>query len=142
MTPFAHLLARSFVASGATSDSDEFVRMVLRAMSGAHFFEVTEIAPLIDDIATAYIETINRGDSFLPTTFLPARRTWVEWRQESGSRIAVALHTGGQANETEDENGEWIHALLIARLKNGEGLTCADIGGLMRPTGRVFLNGN
>lgn len=131
MTPLAHRLTREFLGSRRNFSEEEttFQRTTTERMSGAHFFEVTQALPLIPEVTAAMGKT-PEGDLFVPLTYLPAPKAWVEWKLPGAKRCAVMLLECNVAGRKA--------ALVSFYYETGDGSTdMADIGVIRLDTGRL-----
>jgi len=86
MTPLAHSIAKDLCLPAKKRIFEDRTKCNFASqMNGSHCFEVTKIQPLIFDL---FSKPHNLAD-LSKFTFLPAGKTWVEWRQPDGSHIAV-----------------------------------------------------
>ena len=90
MTPLAQNLARQLLK--VKSERDSFWganrRTLADSFDDTHFFETTEIIPLLGELknlSQEYVDTL---------VFLPAPKTWIEWNHPFG-RIAILLESFG-----------------------------------------------
>lgn len=97
MTPLAAYLANQVVARQKHREhiwvEPKNVEQLRDALFDCHFFEVTQCLPIVKEIAGALANRPeNEADEIYGTySFLPAPKTWIEWKHGSGNRIAVLL---------------------------------------------------
>lgn len=61
---------------------------LLGMMDGIHCFEITEVLPLAAQICTGIVRN---GGAHETGGFLPAPKTWIEWRNPGGERVGTLL---------------------------------------------------
>jgi hypothetical protein len=102
MTPLAQWLLKQTMAKVRDREGmwhDERNAATLRDMlNDVHCFEITEAAPLVHELIMLFKDQEESKSECLFSThaFLPAPKTWIEWRHASGNRLGVLL----QENET------------------------------------------
>jgi len=103
MTPLAHRIAKEIVLPKADRNVYVAGSGLPNWVSEAHCFDVTEVLPLIKEIAARF-----RSDGFDGRfAFLPAEKTWIEFK----------THYGGE-NDYESSSVAWI----LEGLDGGEGM--------------------
>src|SRR5207253_2092178 len=100
-----------------------------------HFFELTEARPLVAEVQRAAVKSIEGGATFAPCTFLPAPKTWIEWRVNDGQRFAV--HLEQCSSPVCKLKSAHAHATVIHATPGGFGTGSA--GGIEFESGRVYL---
>ena len=110
MTPLAHQLAKQLLLrpqdrqhSWVVPQNSQFLRS---ALEGIHCFEVTECLPLTEEIQRLAARAAKQSEEHLDAmfgsyTFLPAPKTWLEWRQPS----QLAPRTALLVEQIPDEEG-------------------------------------
>lgn len=93
MTPLAQRVAREMLLPVRRRSFDDQCGLLNR-LSDMHCFEVTDVIGLANDLAQQYPD-YGRP---LPATFLPAPRTWVEWRVD-GVRTALFFEQAGLGSD-------------------------------------------
>lgn len=91
MTPAAFALAkRMFDIKNVGADERKEIRDLLY---GAHFFEVTNVMPLVEQFVHQLSEVKDQKlwNFKSDYIFLPAPKTWIEWKLKGGERVAVVL---------------------------------------------------
>lgn len=98
MTPLAAYLAKQLVARQKHRDrvwrDDRAIADLRQRLDGVHFFEVTGCLSILEELAHSVIASGNPDRTsplFEDYTFLPAPKTWIEWRHYSGNRVAFGL---------------------------------------------------
>jgi hypothetical protein len=117
MTPLAHQLARRLLNPRASLPANYRAR-ALRALGGAHFFEVTEAAAIGEEVAAAINEVRgdgNSGEQFIPCTVAA---------EQIGGRTAASL--SGPVDQTA--------VTAVVRYPDGN-ISVNEIGALDLPTG-------
>jgi hypothetical protein len=100
MTPLAHYLAKQLVAPRTKREHiwvEEKNRATLReALTDVHCFETTEAIDLFNELVDSLKEQpIEKTDEIYGAySFLPAPKTWIEWRHASGNRVATLIEEG------------------------------------------------
>lgn len=94
MTPLAHRIVRELTFSVRDR---KFVDHggILKLVSGMHCFEATDVFEMAHDLAKQMQNKERIPDDVL--AFLPADKTWIEWRTRNGHRLGVllVLHESG-----------------------------------------------
>lgn len=97
MTPLALRLAKQMMAPKRDRrdiwTDDRNVELLREALFDVHFFEVSACWPLFGELMEiTQKRSEEANDSLFGTySFLPAPRTWIEWRHGSGNRIGILL---------------------------------------------------
>lgn len=110
MTPLAFYLTKQLIAPKREREHiwvDDEQRAALRdALYGIHCFETTGCFALIDElIGTFGPDPNDRNEQmFASCSFLPAPKTWIEWKHSSGNRIGLLI-----------EEGEWHTVTCFSR---------------------------
>jgi hypothetical protein len=135
--PLALKLTRALIDGLITSPS--IVKLLVPALNGAHFFETTAALPLLDAVGTAAAK--NDGP-FIPCTFLPAPKTWIEWQPPGERRHAVCFTKGDALGPYLKEYRAVPDTWAIALHSRAEGALCKiEIAGWVDlTTGRPCLN--
>ena len=91
MTPLAHMVSKEVTLPlrrrSYAAGSDDSFDYLPRRMDDIHCFDVTDVYPLAVEMATN-IAKIAGGEA---TLFLPAPKTWIEWRMPGGDRYGLHL---------------------------------------------------
>jgi len=103
MTPMANRLARELTLPQGRRRFDGEESDIRILTSDIHCFEVSDILEAAISVA-GNVSSLIGGDQ---TMFLPAPRTWIEFIQPSGSRVAWLLEPAG------DEDDTVISAILV-----------------------------
>lgn len=92
MTPLAHaIVADSTLPVAKRRHGDAIDR--LRLLDGVHFFEVSAVYAAAVDLS---VRCLKSGGCPRHLAFLPATRTWLEWRESDG-RCAALIEADGNA---------------------------------------------
>jgi hypothetical protein len=96
MTPLAARLAKQLVAHPKRREhiwrEPKNLAMLRDCLSEIHCFEVTQVAPLLVEMKRSMEKDLDKADIVFETfSFLPAPKTWVEWRHPSGNRVGILL---------------------------------------------------
>lgn len=86
MTPLAQRIVRELTLPVKDRTFEDRCGLLQR-MDGIHCFEITEVLPLITDV----LRKLYRSPLAPELFFLPAPKTWVEWRDEYGGRSGCLL---------------------------------------------------
>lgn len=107
MTPLAAYLAKQIVARPKHREhiwaEPQNLKILRSAIEDIHCFEVTNILPMLVEFKDTFLRQPERTESLFETySFLPAPKTWIEWRHGSGNRVAVLVEelTEGAAGVT------------------------------------------
>lgn len=105
MTPAAFALAKRMLDADTSAQEREFITGLLR---GSHFFEVTEVVPLAVDLTNKMAKVIlAAGEASSQRCvdglskqfrdfFMPAQRTWVEWKADDLRLFCICTESGWQ----------------------------------------------
>lgn len=122
---------------------------LLQRMDDIHCFEVSEVSGLAEDLHARMVEDLRLGDDGLApiddqpqfagmtseTSFLPAPKTWIEWRTPSGFRRGFLLiEEGPWARVYQADGGRPIGASHAAAVRMGLGARQGDPGALEVPS--------
>lgn len=129
MTPLAHRLAKRVLDVKTRSQKE---RESLRgALCDAHFFEVSKIMPLVEDLLEKWEAIPSQILPFEKFDFLPAPKTWLEFK-DVNQRWAFVLSDGPQNSVqyrvlvlADDDDGDWTsdpNAIKISRYYRGDDL--------------------
>lgn len=92
MTPLAASIVKQKILSPKAREKN--YEAVLPLMEDFHCFEITEIGPVIEDLTSKFMTDVPISEAMpsglRETIFLPAPRTWIEWK-EDGHRSATYL---------------------------------------------------
>jgi hypothetical protein len=109
MTPLAHVIANQLTFR--PKDQAPFIRANAGALRDllhdTHYFETTEILPTAHEFTNSLTKKWNKVgfdgiDPFTGLVFLPAPKTWIEWKAINGVRMAI--HLQDTSNEKADVN--------------------------------------
>jgi hypothetical protein len=94
VTPLAAYLAGQIVARPKHRrdvwQHPENIKRLQRNFEDAHYFEASECIPIIGELAGNFKNGGGATDSLFETySFLPAPKTWIEWKRYDGHRIAM-----------------------------------------------------
>lgn len=107
MTPLAHSITKQLTLPVA---SRTFVDQcgLLKNMGDIHCFEVTDVFDMIADLAMQLGDTAEKMGALrlmATQTFLPAEKTWIEWKYDDGSRDGVLVEMNGK-----NATCNWAHS--------------------------------
>lgn len=94
MTPLAHRIVKELTVPLKHRLFQE--KWFAAHLSGAHCFDVTDVHMMAVDLCRGEFEKI-RGSSI--TTFLPAPKTWIEYRDKYGARTGWLLEEASSGSE-------------------------------------------
>jgi hypothetical protein len=108
VTPLAHSLLRGAVEGSGRGmfGYKDTVPLLLDCLRDVHCFEVSAAAPMLVELCAAMLDKygdIRRVEDVPPEqselvgrhVFLPAPKTWIEWRAPWGERVALLLQAWG-----------------------------------------------
>lgn len=97
MTPLAHRLAKQMMAPKRERKDiwveEHNVKLLRDALCDVHCFEVSACWSLFNEMIDAITRQGLQGSEaiFETYSFLPAPKTWIEWKHGSGNRIGILL---------------------------------------------------
>lgn len=97
MTPLASFLVKQLTARPKHREGiwvePQNLSNLRSAMYDIHCFEVTACLPMLPELTTTFKQQglEKSEDVFESLAFLPAPKTWLEWRHPSGNSIAILL---------------------------------------------------
>lgn len=106
MTPLAQRIAKELALPRAERTFVDNCQ-ILRRFDEVHCFECSEVFEISCDLTASFLELSEAGggDRIGRLAFLPAPRTWLEWRNGAG-------RTGVLLEEVKDRDGDTHHARL------------------------------
>jgi hypothetical protein len=114
MTPLAAYLAKQIVARPKHREGiwrePENIKRLRGLMEDIHCFEVTAALPVAMEIHKSLKHRPEKSNTELFNTysFLPAPKTWIEWKHASGNRIAIHIHDPYNGNYPEKKEAACI----------------------------------
>ena len=102
MTPLAHAYARQLTLPLSERDSEVDWRELSRRIDGMKCFEITAAKGAWSDVSQSMQDYILREKQLPASTlfFLPAPKTWIEWKRDDGLRVAALL-----VEQSQDSDG-------------------------------------
>lgn len=111
MTPVAHKFAKQLTLPVKKRDEHwrDHIGDLKRLLEDIHCFECSAAIPAVMELRLALGDIPDRSDDYIGTlSFLPAPRTWIEWKLEGGDRVALHL-----SDDHPHDREKWIGAILI-----------------------------
>lgn len=96
MTPLAHSYLKRLIRKEDVSGGDP--KALWKLLQDIHCFEISEALPMIDLLGEVQSKTDNPDIVFKDKSFLPAPKTWIEWRNYFG-RMAVLFIDEGRIEQ-------------------------------------------
>lgn len=147
MTPLAHAITREHLLAASKRNIRDQCGLLDR-MDDIHCFEVSEIAGVAEDLHARLVDDIALGNDGLATideeprfadmatatSFLPAPKTWIEWRHPGGFRRGFLLAEEGEWARLYQADGDKSGiASLAGTVRIGLGAGSGDPGALEVP---------
>jgi hypothetical protein len=134
MTPLAAYLAKQIIARpkhrvGAWRDPKN-IDGLRTALHDIHCFEITQCGAMIFDMMKVYKDPDSARALFDVLGFLPAPKTWIEWKPPRGGRVALLI---GQVPDAEG----FVKDVAYTTAFSDEGLVYA--GRISPSAGKIFV---
>lgn len=111
MTPLAHRFSRRLVEPLKKREPVYETGSALSQMGDMHCFEVSDVWDVQSDFSLAQIIDVAGN-----VTFLPAPKTWVEWRWEDGNSKRIAFLF---VQKEQEDQGHVVRLLMFLEGTNG-----------------------